>query len=327
MNVSQYRTALCDAWTRRAPLHAATDTTTYRIVDGAGDGLPGVYADRYGPAVVVNVHDDARMTPDAIGAAAQSTLEVLATHRIESIYVKRFSRDRSRLGGKAPEESRAATPSAGQRQPESLVVLEHGLKFEVRLYDGFSTGLFLEHREHRRFLATLGVARALNLFAYTCGFAVPLTAAGASVVNVDVSSRYLTWGKRNLELNGVGADTARFHRMDALDYLSYAERRNERFDLIVLDPPTFSAGDARRSRRPWTTSRDYPGLVRAAVRVLTRGGKIFAATNTRELACDDQLPAMIENTLGRRPHWKKLPPWPIDVRERGRVAAVMFEPR
>lgn len=327
MTVSRYRTTLCDAWTRRASLHATTDTTAYRIIDGSGDGLPGVYVDRYGPAVVVGVHDDARMTAAAIEKAAHTTLEVLAPAGIESIYVKQFARDRSRLGGQAPEESRSATPRAGRRQPESLVVLEHGTMFEVRLYDGFSTGLFLEHREHRRFLATLGVERALNLFAYTCGFAVRLAASGSMVVNVDVSSRYLTWGQRNLTLNGISAEAARFHRMDALEYLAYAERRMERFDLIVLDPPTFAAGDARRSRRPWKALSDYPSLIRSAVRVLSPGGWIFAATNTRELATGDQLRALIADAVGSPPRWQPLPPWPVDVRERGRVAAVLFAPR
>lgn len=325
MNASYYRSALSDAWSRRAPLHASPDTTAYRIIDGAGDGVSGVYVDRYGPAVILGVHDDSRMSEEAIDSAAHSTLEVLEAHGIESVYVKQFARDRSRLGGHAPEESRTATPRAGRPQPESLTILEHGIKFDVRLYDGFSTGLFLEHREHRRFLATLGSTRALNLFAYTCGFAVPLAAAGSAVVNVDVSSRYLAWGKRNFALNDLSLDNVRFHRMDALEYLAYAERRGERFDLVVLDPPTFAAGDGRRARRRWKAMNDYPALVRSAVRVLAPTGSIFASTNTRELASGQELATLVEDALGRRPRWKKLPEWPIDVRERGRVAAVHFK--
>lgn len=326
MDASRYRRALSDAWTRRAPLHASPDTTAYRIIDGAGDGLPGVYVDRYGPAVILGVHHDARMSEAAIDNAAHATLEELATHGIVSVYVKQFAKDRSRLGGHAPEESRAAMPRAGQPQPESLTVLEHGMKFDVRLYDGFSTGLFLEHREHRHFLATLGVGRALNLFAYTCGFAVHLAAAGAAIVNVDVSSRYLAWGKRNFALNDLALGDARFHRMDALEYLAYAERRHERFDLVVLDPPTFAAGDSRRGRRPWKSITDYPELVRSAARVLAPRGVIFASTNTRELASGDELATMLEGAFGRRLRRQKLPEWPIDVRERGRVAAILFQP-
>lgn len=327
MNGSRLQAALVEAWKIRTPLHSSVDTTAYRIVDGSGDVLPGVYVDRYGQAVVLGVHEDAGLSDEAVSTAAKATLDLLGAHGIESVYVKQFARDRSRLGGHAPGESRASMPRAGCPQPESFVVREHGAKFEVRLYDGFSTGLFLEHREHRRFLATLGATRALNLFAYTCGFAVPLGVAGAAVVNVDVSSRYLAWGKRNVALNDVPAEAARFHRMDALEYLAYAGRRGERFDLIVLDPPTFAAGDARRSRRPWKAITDYPALITAATRVLAKGGLIFASTNTRELASGSALSTMVEASLGRQPRWKKLPPWPIDVRERGRVAAVLFEPK
>jgi 23S rRNA (cytosine1962-C5)-methyltransferase len=326
-HASRFRAALRSAWNVRASLHASSSTTAYRIIDGRGDSLAGVYLDRYGPGVVLGVHDDARLTEEEVSIAANLTLDELAAHGIESVYVKRFARDRSRLGGRAPEESRTPTPRAGRLQPEALTVREHGAQFEVRLYDGFSTGLFLEQREHRRFLATLGAARALNLFAYTCGFGVPLAAAGATVVNVDVSSRYLTWGRRNLALNEVSGDRTRFHRMDALEFLAYAARRGDRFDLIVLDPPTFAAGGGRRSRGAWKAVSGYPRLVRAAAGVLARGGLIFASTNTRELASPSELAAMIEAALGRQPLWKQLPPWPTDVRERGRVAAALFEPR
>ena len=121
---------------------------------------------------------------------------------------------------------------------------EYASRFEVRLYDGHSTGLFLDLREHRRALSERRPARVLNLFAYTCAFAVPLTAAGAHVTNVDVSARYLEWGKRNLALNGFAPSVGRFFRMDAFEYLAYAARhREERFDLVIIDPPTFAAGE------------------------------------------------------------------------------------
>lgn len=316
------------AWSARAPLHAATDLTVYRVVDGAGDGLAGLYLDRYGPAIVLSVYDDARLDEREVTAAAQATLAQLEAHGIASVYVKRFVRDRSRLGGQAPEESRAATPRAGRVQPEVLVVREHGAQFEVRLYDGFSTGLFLEHREHRRALAAMRPARALNLFAYTCGFSVPLAAAGTQVVNVDVSQRYLDWGRRNIALNDLPADRVRYYRMDALEYLAWAARRPDtRFELVILDPPTFAAGDARRGRRPWKAAADYPRLVEAAVRVLAPGGLIFAASNARELAEPGALADVVRQGLQRPPEWATLPPWPIDVREPGRVAALLFAPR
>jgi 23S rRNA (cytosine1962-C5)-methyltransferase len=312
---------------RRDPLLDARILSAYRLFDGAGDGIAGIYVDRYGPAAILDVHDDAGWSEGAISGAAEAILGRLRSHGVEAVYVKRFSKDRSRLGGAAPPESASATPRAGIAQPEALTVEEYGTRFEVRPYDGFSTGLFLEHRDHRRALAQPGVKRALNLFAYTCAFSVPLAAAGAHVINVDVSSRYLDWGRRNHELNGLDCSNVKFVRMDATAYLQYAARHPEqRFDLVILDPPTFGAGNSRRKIKTWKAETDYPTLLTAAARVLTAGGVIFAATNTRALAEGSTFRTMIEHALGKV-QWEELPPWPLDVRERGRVAAALFRPR
>lgn len=307
---------------REAALTGAT--TAYRLCDGAGDHLPGLYIDRYGPAAVVSVYEDARLGRDAVTDLCHEVLEALAPAGLQSVYVKSFARDRSRMGGRAGAEAQTPEPRAGQAQPETLVIEEHGRKFEVRLWDGLSTGLFLEHREHRRVLAERGARHVLNLFSYTCGFSVPLAGAGASVVNVDVSQRYLDWGRRNHALNGLEAADVRYKRLDAMAYLAYAARHPElRFDLIVADPPTFGTADRRRGLKAWSVTKDYQKLLVDAASVLAPGGAIFAATNSRTLAAGDVLRQMIRSALGR-PRWQKLPPWPPDIRERGRVAAALF---
>jgi 23S rRNA (cytosine1962-C5)-methyltransferase len=323
----RFSEAFAHAVSRRERLSAAGQTNAYRLFDGAGDGVAGIYVDRYGPAAVLSVYDDSRWGSDAVTEAAQGVLEVLRAGGVESVYVKPYARDRSRLGGQAPDECTSPVPRAGTPQPEAITVEEYGAHYEVRLYDGFSMGLFLEHRDHRRALAERRAARVLNLFAYTCGFSVPLVASGAHVTNVDVSARYLAWGKRNHALNDLPEDRVRYRRMDAAAYLAYAARHaDERFDLVIIDPPTFGAGSARRGVKPWKAIVDYPNVIRAAVRVLAPGGAIFAATNARELAADDALRRMAEAAVGSL-RWESLPPWPDDVRERGRVAAVLFRPR
>jgi 23S rRNA (cytosine1962-C5)-methyltransferase len=318
---------LAAAWQRRAPLAGSTAVTAYRVLDGAGDGLPGVSIDRYGPAAVLNVGEDARLAPPAVTALAETALDLLGAAGVTAVYVKPFVRDRSRLGGELPDESRSATPRAGAPLPQLLVVEEYGARFEVRPCDGLSTGLFLEHREHRRALAGRRPARVLNLFAYTCAFAVPLARQGAAITNVDVSNRYLEWGRRNLALNGLDPAATRFLRRDARAFLHAAVRRpEERFDLVILDPPTFGAADKRRGIRAWQAVDDYPALVRGAVSVLAPGGAVFAATNARGLAAGGVLARLITDALGDAPRWQPLPPWPVDVTDRGRVAAVLFEP-
>lgn len=328
MTTRAFDVRLRAALSRREALLGDAGTTAWRVFDGAGDDVPGVYVDRLGPVAILSVYDDARLGDDAITAAARATMRVLGEALgVQAVYVKAFARDRSRLGGDLPDESRMATPRAGAPQPESLVVEEHGVRFEVRPYDGLSTGLFLEHREHRRALAAWRPARVLNLFAYTCGFAVPLALAGAQVTNVDVSARYLDWGRRNAALNGLDASSMRCLRRDSREFLAQAARRpEERFDLVILDPPTFGAADKRRGVAAWRAAHDYPALVRAAAAVLAPGGRLFAATNTRELAAEGVLADLLVSALDRRPRWQALPPWPEDVREPGRVAAVCVVP-
>lgn len=315
------------AWRRRASLVSAPDLTAYRVLDGAGDGVPGVSLDRYGPAAVLNVYDDAHLAEAAVTRMAAVALDVLAPGGVEAVYVKAFARDRSRLGGGLPDEASSPTPRAGVPLPEALIVSEYGARFEVRPYAGLSTGLFLDHREHRRALAAGRPARVLNLFAYTCAFAIPLALAGATVTNVDVSGRYLAWGRRNMALNRLEAGAMRFLRRDAMDVLARAASRpQERYDLVILDPPTFAAANKPRGIRAWRAARDYPALVRAATAVLAPGGAVFAASNSRDLAADSVLADLVESALPRSPRWLRLPPWPVDVREQGRVAAVLFAP-
>ncbi len=322
-----FAAAFARSYANRQTLIAPRTVSAFRLFDGAGDGIAGVYVDRYGPIAILSVYEDSRWADDAVSDAARGILETLRATGLEAVYVKRFTKDRTRLGGRAPAESYSPTPRAGRPQPDTLIVEEYGTRFEVRPYDGFSTGLFVEHREHRRTLAERAFARALNLFAYTCAFSVPLAVSGAHVTNVDVSARYLEWGRRNHALNAVDTSRVRYARMDATAYLNYASRHaEERFDLIVIDPPTFGTGSSRRGIKSWKAVTDYPKLVVAAARVLAPNGLVFAATNTRELAADRVFRSMIETAIGRV-QWKTLPPWPTDIRERGRLAAVLFRPR
>lgn len=322
-----FASTLARALERRRALLGLADLTAVRLLDGAGDAAAGIAVDRYGPGAVLNIADDGGLDADAVTAHARTVLDALAGDGVSAVYVKAFARDRSRLGGRLPAESTAAVPRVGAPLPEAIVVREYDTQFEVRLYDGLSTGLFLEHREHRRALAAMPPGRALNLFAYTCAFAVPLAARGWTVTNVDVSARYLEWGRRNLALNDLAAAPVRFLRRDAQSYLARAARHaDERYELVILDPPSFGAADRRRGVAAWSAVRDYPALVRAATGVVAPGGVIFAASNSRDLAAPGVLRTVIRDALGRSPRWRALPSWPPDVTDRERVAAVCFQP-
>src|SRR5262249_52047502 len=121
--------------------------------------------------------------------------------------------------------------------------------------EGYSVGLFLDQRENRRRLLTGHVAagfslpkseirnhksQILNTFAYTCGFSVCAAKAGAITTNLDLSKKYLEWGKRNFALNQIALAPHEFLYGDVFDWLSRLTRKQRQFDLILLDPPTFS---------------------------------------------------------------------------------------
>jgi 23S rRNA (cytosine1962-C5)-methyltransferase len=174
-------------------------------------------------------------------------------------------------------------------------VEEQGLKFEVNLSDYLDTGLFLDHRKTRSIIRHYAKGkRVLNLFAYTGSFTVYARAGGAiATTTVDMSKTYQDWTKRNLELNGFAVDGA-LHRLvhaDCLQVLEAGPAPGERYDYIVLDPPTFS-NSKRMEADSFAVDRDWPRLVEMATRWLADDGWLYFSTNSRQLKWDDaQVPA------------------------------------
>ena len=165
---------------------------------------------------------------------------------------------------------------------ESVVVTENGIRYVVRPGAGLSTGLFLDMREVRAWVAEHAAGRSvLNLFAYTCAFGVAALSGGAGhVLNLDLSRSSLAWGQENYELNGLPVDERDFVYGDALDWLARFAKRNQTFGLVILDPPSFSTS----KRGHFAVERDYPRLAAAAARVVAPGGILLAATNHAGIA-------------------------------------------
>ncbi len=255
---------------------------------------------------------------------ASTILDVLSPLKTKAVYLKPFARDRSKMGGELPKVVTEAAPIAGEPLPEALIIREHGWNLEVRLYDGLSTGLFLDQRDNRRFVADWVKDRTrasdkptvLNTFAYTCAFSVAAATAGATTASVDVSGRYLDWGKRNFEHNGLDPAHHRFAKMDTFEFFGYAKRKGMKFDLIILDPPSFASGNKKKGIRPWSSIADYARLVGDAAALLNPKGVIFASTNTQELCRPGRLEREIVKglsfTVGKPPHWLRLPDMPLD---------------
>jgi 23S rRNA (guanine2445-N2)-methyltransferase / 23S rRNA (guanine2069-N7)-methyltransferase len=168
-------------------------------------------------------------------------------------------------------------------------VMEGGLKFRVNFDDYLDTGLFLDHRSTRARLRECARGkRFLNLFAYT-GTATVYAAAGGALAttSVDMSRTYLEWAQRNLALNGLAGEGHAFIQADCRAWLIEAQRSPQRFDLIFLDPPTFS--NSRRMEGVLDVQRDHPALIDACTRLLTHDGLIVFSTNAQRFRLDEQL--------------------------------------
>jgi 23S rRNA (cytosine1962-C5)-methyltransferase len=329
-----FRDLLAAAIDRRGELIKRGRTQAFRVFSGGPEGLEGVLVDVYGPFATLIVHEGAAPARFDAVAAASDTLAVLSPLGVRAVYHKPFAKDRSRMGGEMPEGVTDPTPAAGEPQPEAVVIREHGWSLEVRPFDGLSTGLFLDQRENRAWVASwvrsrVGERQAspavLNTFAYTCAFSVAAATAGAITTSVDVSPRYLEWGRRNFAHNGLDAAAHRFAKMDTLEFIGYAKRKGLRYDLVILDPPSFAAGSKRKGIPPWSSVDDYAKLVKEAASLLNPKGVIFASTNTRELCRPGRLEREVREGLGREPRLLRLPAPPSDfAAERGRFAAVAF---
>ncbi len=180
----------------------------------------------------------------------------------------------------------------GERQYERLAesdrfteVAEGGHRFLVNFEDYLDTGLFLDHRETRRLIGNQAAGRRfLNLFAYT-GTATVYAARGGALntASVDLSRTYLGWARRNLELNGIQGPAHELIHADCLDWLQQAQGRR-RFDLIFLDPPSFS--NSRRMETTLDIQRDHVDLIRAAMHLLDPGGLLIFSNNLRRFRMD-----------------------------------------
>ena len=191
-------------------------------------------------------------------------------------------KQRARQKGTAQYEK---TGTAG----EDFIVCEHGRRFWVNLDKYLDTGLFLDHRNTRKKVGdTAAGKRFLNLFSYTGSFTVYAATGGAiSSETVDLSNTYLDWAKRNFELNGMDLAAHRIVRADVFQYLDEATQQSKQFDLIVLDPPSFS--NSKKMLDILDIQRDQAKLVDGAMRLLAPQGTLYFSNNLRSFMLDGVL--------------------------------------
>jgi 23S rRNA (cytosine1962-C5)-methyltransferase len=288
----------------RAAFIEPETTDAYRIVHGASDGQPGWYVERLGDFLL----SQGEIPPDARQREELERLLKLCTAR--GAYHKILTRQARRAS------AAQASPQHlfGEVAPEPRVICENGVRFELSFREGYSVGLFLDQRDNRRRLLTGHVAsgfplfpltpatrhpspEVLNCFAYTCGFSVCAAKAGALTTSLDLSRKYLDWGKRNFALNQIDPAAHDFIFGDAFDWLRRLTKKGRRFDLVLLDPPTFSQSKERGAFR---AEKDYAELASAALPLVKPGGVVFASTNSADWPPEEFVACVAAAVLGAK---------------------------
>lgn len=297
------------ALTRRLPLIEGSSTSALRLLTGPAEYLHGLIVEQFGDVLILQLLDERSEVQESLRTIAAFYRELLG---VRSVYVKRFVRDRTAVDVDLRESLFSPTPLLGEPAPPQVEVHENGLLFTIRPYDGFSVGLFPDQRDNRRRIRELAAGKnVLNLFAYTCGFSVAAAVGGAkSTTSVDLSPKHLEWGKVNFQLNNLDVSAHEFVAADAMDYLGRAAKHERRFDVIVIDAPTFAHG--RKSGKDFSIDRDLPALVAEAAGVLDKGGTMMVSTNNRKMSLRS-LREKIKQGASRRPvDFTDAPPLPLD---------------
>ncbi|MBR56992.1 MAG: hypothetical protein CMH54_02920 [Myxococcales bacterium] len=258
-------------------------TTAFRLIHGEADGLGGLFIDRLGPVLRVLVAGGACLGfKDQVVQRIREQLQAMNQQDPTVIEVMHL---RPRPQGEVHYVQHTAGPLSDDIAEDRLQVQENGLYYWVR--PGLSTptravpgvGLFMDQRVNRERLIRLcpGRSRWLNLFCHTGAFSVALLHAGAEhITSVDLSGPYLHWLNENLELNGLSDRDHISRKSDARRYLERLDPA-ERFDGIILDPPTAAAS----GRRFWSVKRDVGELIGAALARLNPDGVLLVTRNDR----------------------------------------------
>lgn len=194
-----------------------------------------------------------------------------------------------------------------------IVVMEQGAKFYVKMSTYLDTGLFFDHRPLRKLIRENCQSKSvLNLFCYTGSFSVYAAQGKAkSVDSVDLSNTYLDWAKDNFKLNNIDIDETiistsdklsidkknaakkyNFHNADTLSFLENAKTQNKKWDIIILDPPTFS--NSKKTDNILDINKDWPKLVNLCTNLLTENGVLYFSTNSKKLIFNSDL---LENSV------------------------------
>lgn len=264
------------AYALRQPLFA-TDTNSYRLVYGENDGLPGLVADVYDHVLVLKLYSFVWLP------YLRAVLPPMQACTSSGTVVLRLSRAlQSRpdlLGGLSDGQL-----ISGELPEETVVFREHGLRFSANVVRGHKTGYFLDHRHNRKRIGELSSGkRVLDVFAYAGGFSVHALAGGAKeVISLDISAQALEMAKQNVALNGLQG-RHRTLAADAFEGMQALRDQGERFDVVIVDPPSF----AKRASEQERALQAYQRLAKLSAALLNPGGVLLLASCSSRVSPTD----------------------------------------
>lgn len=307
---------LSAAIARRSPLRTST-TNCVRLINGEGDGIPGLICDLFGECAVIQL--------DGAGPTSFWNIEAIA-HRIaddcgaHAVFVK------PRSGDSLPP--RALVGSI----PEQLIrVLEHGALFDVDTVNGQKSGFFLDQRENRLLIRSLSQGKSvLNLFGYTGGFSIAAGLGGArSVVTVDVAKPAIAAAEHNWRINNLPSTAHHGVTRDAFEYLVDTAASGVRYDIVIVDPPSFARSSAALEK----AHQAYVSLFARAASIVAPGGILALASCSSHVGSELFLEICLESvakaklrarTLGV--HGQPLDhPFPLACRELQYLKFILLE--
>ncbi|GAB3046585.1 class I SAM-dependent rRNA methyltransferase [Virgibacillus ainsalahensis] len=261
-----FRNKILTAMNKRQSFYKDENTNAFRIFNGEGDGIGGLTIDYFDGYYLISWYSEGIYT---FKEKVVNVLTELGDYK--AIYEKK----RFDTKGKYMDDDDFVK---GERGEFPIIVKENGINYAVYLNDGAMVGVFLDQRDVRdaiRHTYSKG-KHVLNTFSYTGAFSVAAALGGAEkTTSVDLAKRSKSKTIEQFSVNGVDYEQQDIIVMDVFDYFKYANRKKLKFDLLVLDPPSF----ARSKKRTFSTSKDYPDLIKDTISITEKDGIIIASTN------------------------------------------------